>query len=130
MAQVQHPAYRGLFDYDALKARSNANYDAQNADLRSAPDYGGYNNTMSIMANQQNKQSPWSPYFQSLHDQGVSGVAQDAQRPMGIADNPTWGQHAMAPLAGMSDQIPHQPLMDSNNIATPATLGLRRAGRR
>lgn len=130
MPPTQHPAYRGLFDYDALKARSNANYDAQDASLRHAPDYGGYNNTMNIMGNQQNKQSTWAPYFQALQDQGVSRVGQDVMRPHGIADYPSWGQEAMAPLAAMSDQIPRQPLMDSNNIATPPTLGLRRAGRK
>lgn len=130
MAPAQHPAYKGLFDYDALKARSNQNYDSQDASLRDAPDYGGFNNTMSLIGNQQNKQSQWAPYFQALQDQGVSRLSQDVARPHGIADNPAWGQEAMAPLASMSDQLTPQPRMNSTNIATPAILGLRQAGRR
>lgn len=124
MPQAQHPAYRGLFDYDALKARSNANYDAQDAGLREAPDYGGYNNTMSIMANQANKQSPWSPYFQSLQDQGVSKVGMDMGRPQGLASNPEWAtQGDVGNLAGTGDHIARQPLMDSQNIAGPQPVG-------
>lgn len=126
-----HPAYRGLFDYDALKQQSNGVYDNADAELRQAPDYGSFNNTMSLMHNQVSKQSPWSPYFQSLDNQGVSKVGQDAARPQGIADAPGWVQQGdVGALSGTGYHIPQQPLMDSNNIATPETLGLRRAGRR
>lgn len=126
---MQHPAYTGLFDYDALKARSNQNYDAMDAGLREDGGSGSYNNTMNIMANQQNKLSPWAPYFQALQEQGVNKVGQDAARPMGIASAPGWGQ-GLAPLADTGDQIAAQPLMASTNFAHPAMMGLRKAGRR
>lgn len=131
-----HPAYRGLADYDALKARSNANYDAEDAGLREAPDYGGFNNTMNLIASSQNKQSPWSPYFQSLQDQGVSKLSQDAARPHGIADNPEWQTQgdvgALAPPtnpnAMVGQDLENYRMMRPNSIVSPAVAGLRKAG--
>lgn len=111
---TSHPAYQGLFDYDALKARSNGVYDANDADLRNQEGYGGYNNTMNLIANSQNKQSPWAPYFQALQDQGVSRLGMDAGRPHGLADQPGWG--ANGNLGGGAPIAP-QELMDSTNLA-------------
>lgn len=117
-APAQHPAYKGLFDYDALKARSNANYDSQDASLRAAPDYGGFNNTMNLMGNQQNKQSQWAPYFQAMQDQGASKVAQDAGRPTGLATSPNfWSQGDVGNLYETGDHVAQQPLMDSTHLA-------------
>lgn len=128
---MMHPAYAGLFDYDALKNRSNAHYDEQDAALRDDQGYGGYNNTMNLMANQQNKMSPWAPYFQSLQDQGVNKLRQDPARGHGIADDPAWAQMGdIGNLSGVGDQIAAQPLMRSTNLAAPALAGLRKAGRR
>lgn len=121
-----HPAYRGLANYDALKQQSDGVYDATDADLRSQEGYGGFNNTMNLMHNQVSKQSPWAPYFQALENQGVSKVGMDTGRPHGIADQPGWASQGASSTGA---QIPHQPLMDSTNIAgaqpvTPQSLML------
>lgn len=109
-----HPAFRGLFDYDALKARSNDHYDQADQDLRAEDGYGGYNNTMNLMHNQASKISPWAPYLQSLQENGVNRVGMDAGRPHGIADQPGFAEQGNL---GGGYQVPHQPLMDSTNIA-------------
>lgn len=127
-APTQHPAYRGLFDYDALKGRSNDTYDAADAALRAGDGGGGYNATMNIIANSQNKQSPWAPYFQNLQEQGVSKVSQDAARPHGFADIPGFWQQGDAGALAHDPWASADPLMTSSNIATPMQ-GLKKAGR-
>jgi len=83
----------------------------------------------------------WDGFFQSLTDNGVTRVAQDAARPEGIADDPALrpggvlgGPYDATPVSAQSltaQDLENQRLMRSNNIATPASLtGLRKALRR
>lgn len=135
-AQKVHPALGALQDYEALQGRSNAHYDALDSAMRDDPGYGGYNNTMDLIANQQNKQSPWAPYFQSLSEQGVTGLAQDTGRGHGIADTPGYFGSKTGALADTGQHIAAQPLMASTNLAGPvaptsrtrALEGLEQAG--
>lgn len=62
----------------------------------------------------------WEGLFQAMADQHVTRVGQDAARPEGLADDPTWAaQGDVGQLAGTGDHIPVAPLMRSNNIARP-----------
>lgn len=116
--QPQHPAFRGLQDYGALKGRSDQVYDQEDAALHQAP--GSFNNTMAIMNNQQAKVSPWAPFFQSLDDAGVSKVGQDPERP-NLFPSVGGDVRPELPLGAAS------PLMASTNLASPSPLqGLKR----
>lgn len=75
----------------------------------------------------------WEGMLQAMGEQGVTKVGQDAARPMGIADDPTQPGWAPTPVdenALTGDELLNRKLMQSNNIATPASLrGLQKARR-
>lgn len=124
------PAFRGLQDFPALKQQSDAVYDIADQDIRN--NGMGFNTTIDLMNNQQAKVSPWASLFQAMANRGVNKVGQDAARPHGLADDPNWhmqgdvGALAQLPIGAGKPGVPGNPLMQSNNIATPAMMALKR----
>lgn len=81
----------------------------------------------------------WAGWFQSLADNGVTKLGQDAARPMGIADAPEFStagdvgalHQPVNPNTLTAQDLENQRLMRSNNVATPASLrGLQKASTR
>ena len=131
--------------YGALKARSDATYDAEGSRLSNDRfDHpladGGFGSALALRNNAASKISPWAPYFQALDDHGVDrmqgGESPDGSnqlRGFGNDQAVNRGGFRQAPVSAWHDYAAAnaQPMPESQNsfesrLYGPAMKSLKR----